>query len=66
MLSGKLFHNGIILLEKLIYVYHNEYVTAAMQIYDFLCHLGLLSFYTFTRYPFSHKACCILDENNSL
>jgi len=38
VLSGKLFRNGIILLDKLNLrtVYRN--VTAAMQIYDFLCH----------------------------
>jgi len=40
MLSGKLFHNGIILLEKLNL--RISYVTAAMQIYDFLCHTVFL------------------------
>ena len=46
MLSGKFFHNGIILLEKLNL--RISYVTAAMQIYDFLCHT------VFTHYPFSY------------
>ena len=45
MLSGKLFRNGIILLDKLNLrtVYRN--VTAAMQIYDFLCHTVFLYIY---------------------
>jgi len=49
MLSGKLFHNGIIMLEKLnvrkLCVYRNEYATAAMQIYDFLCYTVFLYIY---------------------
>ena len=43
MLSGKLFHNGIILLEKLNL--RISYEPAAMQIYDFLCHTVFLYIY---------------------
>ena len=61
MLSGKLFHNCIILLEKLNLrtCISYEYVTAAMQIYDFLRHTV---FFTFTRYPFNYLTVIIYPQ----